>query len=65
MAIGIGTFIFEMFDSVVRTVGGVRHVLGLRRSLISLNTLVSRGCRYFAKCGVLKVVKDNKIVIRG
>lgn len=54
-----------MFDGLVRIVASVRHVPGLRKRLISLGALNLRGCRYFAKGKVLKVVKGNKIVIKG
>lgn len=64
-AIGIGTIKINIFDGVVRTMGGVRHGPRLKKRLISLGTLDSRGCMYFAKGGVLKVVKGNKIVIKG
>lgn len=42
-AIGVGTSKIKIFNRVVRTLGSVRHVLGLRKSLISLGTLNSRG----------------------
>lgn len=35
-AIRIGTVKITMFDGIVRTIGGGRHVLGLRKNLVSL-----------------------------
>ena len=40
---GIGTVRIKMFDGVVRTLGDVRHVLDMKRNLISLSTLDSKG----------------------
>lgn len=45
------------------TMGSVRHVLGMRKSLISVGILDSVGT--FVKGGVLKVEKGNKVVIKG
>jgi len=42
----------RMFDGVVLTVTGVRHVLGLRRNLISLGTLDMEGFQYSSQGGV-------------
>lgn len=39
--IGVGTVKIKMFDGVKRRVGGVRHTLGKRKSLISLGVLDS------------------------
>lgn len=36
--IGIGTMKIRMSDGVVRTLGDIRHVQGLRKNLISLGT---------------------------
>ncbi|PHT49337.1 DNA mismatch repair protein MSH1, mitochondrial [Capsicum baccatum] len=46
-----------MFDGVVRTLGNVRCVPDIKRSLISLGTLDSNGYRYTGEGGVLKVTK--------
>ena len=39
---GVGTIKVKMFDGVVRTLSDVRHVLELKRNLISLSTLDSK-----------------------
>ena len=48
---GVGTIRIRMFDGVVQTVMGVRHVLGLKGNLISLGTLDARGYRYSSQGG--------------
>ncbi|VFQ72130.1 unnamed protein product [Cuscuta campestris] len=46
---GVGTVQVRMFDGVVRTLTGVKHVPGLKGNLISLGALDSEGCRIFAQ----------------
>ncbi|KAG8483097.1 hypothetical protein CXB51_022015 [Gossypium anomalum] len=46
---GVGTIKVKMFDGVVRTLSDVRHVPKLKRNLISLSTLNSKGYRYKLK----------------
>ena len=41
-------FQIKMFDSVVRTLGDVRHVPDLKKNLISLGTLDSNGFTFTA-----------------
>ncbi|KAG8493024.1 hypothetical protein CXB51_010410 [Gossypium anomalum] len=62
---GVGTIKVKMFDGVVRTLSDVRHVLELKRNLISLSTLDSKGYRYTAESGVLKISKGSLVVIKG
>ena len=40
---GIGAVRIKMFDGVVRTLDDVRHVPDMKRNLISLSTLDSKG----------------------
>jgi hypothetical protein len=40
---GVGTVRLRMFDGIVRTLTGVKHVLGLKGNLISLGTLDLKG----------------------
>ncbi|KAG8478786.1 hypothetical protein CXB51_028618 [Gossypium anomalum] len=63
--IGVGTIKVKMFDGVVRTLSDVRHVLELKRNLISLSTLDSKGYRYIVESGVLKIFKGFFIVMKG
>ncbi|KAG8482610.1 hypothetical protein CXB51_024194 [Gossypium anomalum] len=46
---GVGTIKVKMFDGVVRTLSDVRNVPELKRNLISLSILDSKGYRYPAK----------------
>ncbi|KAG8501913.1 hypothetical protein CXB51_004578 [Gossypium anomalum] len=54
-----------MFDGVVRTLSDVRYVPELKRNLISLSTLDSKGYRYTAESGVLKISKGSLVVMKG
>ena len=54
-----------MFDGVVRTLGDVRHILDLKRNLISLSTLDSKGYKYTSEGGVLKISKGALAVMKG
>ncbi|KAG8472722.1 hypothetical protein CXB51_034750 [Gossypium anomalum] len=54
---GVGTIKVKMFDGVIRTLSDVRHVPELKRNLISLSTLASKGYRYTAESRVLKISK--------
>ncbi|KAG8475436.1 hypothetical protein CXB51_032203 [Gossypium anomalum] len=61
---GVGTIKVKMFDGVVKTLSDVRHVLELKRNLISLSTLDSKGYRYTAESGVLKIFKGSLVVMK-
>ncbi|KAG8478794.1 hypothetical protein CXB51_028696 [Gossypium anomalum] len=62
---GVGTIKVKMFDGVTRTLSDVRHVPELKRNLISLSTLDSKGYRYTAESGVLKISKGSLVVMKG
>ncbi|KAG8499228.1 hypothetical protein CXB51_005739 [Gossypium anomalum] len=61
----VGTIKVKMFDGVVRTLSDIRHVPELKRNLISLSTLDSKGYRYTAESGVLKISKGSLVVMKG
>ena len=63
--IGIGTIKIKMFDNVVRTLREVRHVLEMKKNLISLGTLDSKGYSYKSEHGIMNVSKGAMIVMRG
>ena len=44
--IGMGTIKIKMSDGVVRTLEEVRHIPDMRKNLISLGTLDSKGYSY-------------------
>ncbi|PPD70354.1 hypothetical protein GOBAR_DD32770 [Gossypium barbadense] len=60
----VGTIKVKMFDGVVRTLSGVRHVPKLKRNLISLSTIDSKGYKYRTESGVLKIFKGSLVVIK-
>ncbi|CAN1842964.1 Retrovirus-related Pol polyprotein from transposon TNT 1-94 [Linum perenne] len=62
---GIGSVQIKMFDGVVRTLTDVRHIPDLKRNLISLSTLDSKGYKYTGEGGVLKVSKGSLVVKKG
>ncbi|KAG8478679.1 hypothetical protein CXB51_028516 [Gossypium anomalum] len=63
--VGVGTIKVKMFDGVVRTLSGIRHVPELKRNLILLSTLDSKGYRYTAKSRVLNISKGSLVVMKG
>eukprot|EP00268_Persea_americana_P001031 TRINITY_DN10307_c0_g1_i1.p1 TRINITY_DN10307_c0_g1~~TRINITY_DN10307_c0_g1_i1.p1 ORF type:complete len:147 (-),score=18.20 TRINITY_DN10307_c0_g1_i1:100-540(-) len=63
--IGMGTIKIRMANGVVRTLGGVRHVPALKKNLISLGTLESKGCSLSAKDSLLKVSKGVLVLMKG
>ncbi|KAG8473176.1 hypothetical protein CXB51_035117 [Gossypium anomalum] len=62
---GVGTIKVKMFDGVFKTLSDVRHVPELKRNLISLSTVDSKGYRYIAESGVLKISKGSLIMMKG
>ncbi|KAG8496956.1 hypothetical protein CXB51_008162 [Gossypium anomalum] len=57
----VGTIKVKMFDGVVRTPSDVRHIPELKRNLISLSTLDSKGYRYTAESGGSTVTGDATV----
>ena len=47
--VGIGTFRIKMLGGVVRTLGDVKHVLDLKRNLISLRLTIQKGTSTLVK----------------
>ena len=60
----IGTICIKMFDGVVRTLGDIRHVLDLKRNLISPSTLHAKGYKYIGEGGVLNISKGALVVMK-
>lgn len=58
-------FELKMLDRMVRTLDIVRHVANLKRNLISLTTLYSKGYKFIGEGGVLKVYKGAHVVLEG
>ncbi|KAL8140268.1 hypothetical protein V2J09_006289 [Rumex salicifolius] len=61
--VGIGTIRIKMHDGIVRTLMDVRHVPDLRKNLISLGVLESKGCKLIGENEVLKVVNGSLMVM--
>ncbi|WRX09694.1 zinc finger protein [Theobroma cacao] len=62
---GIGVVKIKMFDGVVRSLGGVAYVQKMRKNLISLSLLDSKGYGYSACDGVVKVTQGDMVLMRG
>ena len=54
-----------MFDGVVRKLSDVRHVPDLKRNLISLSTLDSKGYKHIGEGRVLKISRGLLVVMKG
>ena len=63
--VGEGTIRLRSHDGRVVVLTGVRHVLGLRKNLISLGMLDSKGFNFSSKGGVLEVSKSEKKMLKG
>jgi hypothetical protein len=53
----IGSIRIKMFDGTVKILTDVRHVIELRKNLISLVVLDTRGYKSIVQGGVMKVYK--------
>ena len=63
--IGIDTVKIKMFDGIVRVLSNVRHVLYLKKNLISLRVLEDLGYSYSSKGGIMKITKGTLMVMKG
>ncbi|KAH1073512.1 hypothetical protein J1N35_025840 [Gossypium stocksii] len=61
----VGTIKVKMFDGVVRILNDIRHVPELKRNLISLSTLDSKGYKYIVESGVLNISNGSLVVMKG
>ena len=62
---GMGNIRVMMFDGVIRMLCDVRHVLDLRKNLISLGTLDSNDFSYKFANGVMNVSKGVLTMMKG
>lgn len=62
---GISTVRIKMHDGVKRVLQQVRYIPALKRNLILLGTLDSKGYEYKASGGVLKVTRGCLVVMKG
>ena len=63
--IGIDTVKIKMFDGIVRVFSNVRHVLDLKKNLISVRVLEDLGYSYSSKGGIMKITKGVLMVMKG
>lgn len=61
---GVMTVNIKMFDGVVHTLGGVTYVPKMRRNLISLGRLDSKGYRYLAVGGAKKITRGCLVLMK-
>ena len=62
----IGNIRIKMFDSVIRMLCDVRHILEVEKNLISLGTFDSNGYGYMSEGGgVMKLTKGAMVVMKG
>jgi hypothetical protein len=62
--VGIGSIRIKMFDGTVKILIDVRHVPELRKNLISLGVLNTRGYKSIFEGGVMKVYKGIQLVMK-
>ena len=62
--VGIDNICMKMFDGQVRTLKDVRHVLDMRKNLLSLGALKVERCKFSVTDGALKVIKGSMTVLK-
>ena len=62
---GIGTIRIKMFDSVIRDLTEVRYVSQMKKSIISVGAVESKGLKGTLENGILKVTKGTMVVMKG
>ena len=55
--VGIGNICMRMFDGQVRTLTNVRHILDLKKNLLSLGDLEAQGYKFSGADGGIKVIE--------
>ena len=63
--VGIGKVRLRMWDGSVKVLENVRHIPDLKRNLISLGMLDTKGYSYKSQGGMLKVIKGIIVVMKG
>ena len=62
--VGIGSIQIKIFDGTNKILTNVRHVLELRKNLISLGVLDTNGYKTFIQGGVMKIYKGILLVMK-
>ena len=60
----IGTIKINMYDGTFRTIQEVRHVVGLKKNLLSLGELDDLKCKTYIENGNMKIVKGALVVMK-
>ena len=60
----IGTIKINMYDGTFRTIQKVRHVVGLKKNLLSLGKLDDLRCKTYIENGNMNIVKVVLVVMK-
>jgi len=63
--IGISTVRIKMFNGVVRDLTDVRYVSQVKKNIISVRTVESKGLKVTLENIILKVTKGSLVVMKG
>jgi hypothetical protein len=61
---GIGTIKLKMYDGLIRTISGVRHVKDLKKNLLSIGQFDSLGCKIRTDNEIMKIIKGALVVLK-
>ncbi|KAI0501844.1 hypothetical protein KFK09_016789 [Dendrobium nobile] len=63
--IGVWSIFIRMYDSTVRELIDVRHVLDIRKNLLSVGALTTKGYKIVIEIGVLKIYHGALVFLKG
>jgi hypothetical protein len=61
---GMGTIKLKMYDGLICTITGVRHVKDLKKNLLFVGQFDSLGCKIRTDNGIMKIVKGALVVLK-
>jgi len=61
----IGTVRIKMFDSMIRDLTDVRYAPQMKKNIISVGAVESKGLKVTLKNGILKITKMSMVVMKG
>ena len=62
--VGIGTIRIKIFDSMVRDLTDVRYVRQMKKNIISVGAIKSKGLKVTLEDRILKVTKESMVVMK-
>ena len=62
--VGLGNIKIKMFDGAVHTIEQVRHVKGLKKNLLSLGQIDSRGCKNHVENRIIKIARGALVLMK-